>query len=55
LNAWYFKFEREVAAMEANEQHAAQEAVPATPATLTSSPAVEEVALGLREYALAAN
>jgi tetratricopeptide (TPR) repeat protein len=53
LNAWYFRFEREIAAMEGSEQHTAQETAPATPATFISSPAVEEVALGLREYALA--
>jgi hypothetical protein len=53
LNAWYFRFEREIAALD--EQSAASEAIPATPATYVGSPAVEEVAMGLREYALAAN
>jgi hypothetical protein len=54
LNAWYFRFERELAALQAGEQVAVHEA-PATPAPYSSSPAMEEVAVGLREYALAAN
>jgi tetratricopeptide (TPR) repeat protein len=55
LNAWYFKFEREIAALETSDQDTAREPIPATPATFVGSPAVEEVAVGLREYALAAN
>jgi tetratricopeptide (TPR) repeat protein len=55
LNAWYFRFERELAALQVGDHSAARETIPATPAPVTSSPAVEEVAVGLREYALAAN
>ncbi len=55
LNAWYFRFEKELAALQAGEQPAAQESSAATPASTFYSPAMEEVAVGLREYALAAN
>jgi tetratricopeptide (TPR) repeat protein len=55
LNAWYFKFEREIAALETSDQSATKETIPATPAPFVGSPAVEEVASGLREYALVAN
>jgi hypothetical protein len=55
LNAWYFRFEKELEALQAGEQAAAQEAIPATPTSVSYSPAMEEVAIGLREYALAAN
>jgi tetratricopeptide (TPR) repeat protein len=55
LNTWYFRFEKELAALQAHESATAQDALPATPAAFPSSPAVEEVAVGLREYALAAN
>jgi hypothetical protein len=55
LNAWYFRFERELAALQAGEQDTAHESIPTTPASYPSSPAMEEVAVGLREYALAAN
>jgi tetratricopeptide (TPR) repeat protein len=54
LNAWYFKFEREIAALDASDQNA-KETIPTTPAPVVGSPAVEEVAMGLREYALVAN
>jgi tetratricopeptide (TPR) repeat protein len=55
LNVWYFKFENELKALdalEAAETHEAREPEFATPGT-TWSPAVDEVAVGLREYALA--
>jgi tetratricopeptide (TPR) repeat protein len=55
LNVWYFKFENELKALEALETSASVEAREpefATPATYSEWPAVEEVALGLREYAL---
>ncbi|CAN5830504.1 hypothetical protein BH24GEM1_BH24GEM1_14360 [soil metagenome] len=55
LNAWYFKIEKELKALEAREAAAALEArepEPAQPATYCESPVVEEVAVGLREYAL---
>jgi tetratricopeptide (TPR) repeat protein len=55
LNAWYFRFEKELAALQAGEQAAVQETIPATPASPVYSPAMEEVAVGLREFALAAN
>jgi tetratricopeptide (TPR) repeat protein len=55
LNAWYFKFERELVALETSDQSATTETIPTTPAPFVGSPAVEEVAMGLREYALAAN
>jgi tetratricopeptide (TPR) repeat protein len=55
LNAWYFRFERELVALQAGDQNIAREHIPATPTTFAISPAVEEVAVGLREYALAAN
>lgn len=53
LNTWYFRLERELATLDADDQNGAREDIPTTPATFTSSPAVEEVAVGLREYALA--
>jgi tetratricopeptide (TPR) repeat protein len=55
LNVWYFKLERELTALQEGEQAATYEALPTTPASSVNSPAVEEVAVGLREYALAAN
>jgi hypothetical protein len=55
LNAWYFRFERELASLQAGERVAALEPSLSTPTTGPSSPAVEEVAVGLREYALAAD
>jgi hypothetical protein len=54
LNVWYFKFERELKALEAQAASEAREPEPATPATF-ESPVVEEVAVGLREYALSAS
>ncbi len=51
LNVWYFKFERELKALETQAASEAREPEPATPATF-ESPVVEEVAVGLREYAL---
>lgn len=55
LNLWYFKLESELKALEAREASIAVEAREpelASPAPYSESPAVEEVALGLREYAL---
>jgi hypothetical protein len=55
LNVWYFKFENELKGLEALETVQAREPEPITPATSTWSPTVEEVAVGLREYALSAS
>jgi hypothetical protein len=54
LNVWYFKFESELAAVEAAEAGAAKNREPETtsPPAYDESPAIEEVADGLREYAL---
>jgi hypothetical protein len=57
LNVWYFKFEKELQALDvldAAETIEAREPDLATPQTYDGSPAVEEVAVGLREYALSA-
>jgi tetratricopeptide (TPR) repeat protein len=57
LNVWYFKFENQLKALEASaatETLEAREPELATPAASGWSPAVEEVAVGLREYALSA-
>ena len=51
LNAWYFRFERFLANLESCE---IREPELATPAIGNISPAVEEVAVGLREFALQA-
>ncbi|HUF35951.1 MAG TPA: hypothetical protein VMN37_08375 [Gemmatimonadales bacterium] len=52
LNAWDFRFEQALGELEASS---AQEPEPATRITgLSESPAIQEVALGLREYALQA-
>jgi tetratricopeptide (TPR) repeat protein len=58
LNVWYFKLESELkalAALDAAETSTAREPELATPATYNGSPAVHEVAVGLREYALSAS
>jgi tetratricopeptide (TPR) repeat protein len=57
LNVWYFKFESELKALEAKEAAIGTPApeLELTPPTSTWSPAVEEVAVGLREYALSAS
>ena len=52
LNVWYFKFENELKTLEAVEAVEDREPELTTP---TWSPAVEEVAVGLREYALSAS
>jgi hypothetical protein len=55
LNVWYFKFENELKALETAQTSAAvetREPELAPPARYSESPAVEEVAVGLREYAL---
>jgi tetratricopeptide (TPR) repeat protein len=55
LNLWYFKFETQLKTLEASaaaETFEAHEPELATPAASSWSPAVEEVAVGLREYAL---
>jgi hypothetical protein len=51
LNVWYFRFENELKAVAALEAAEPREPELATPATSNWSPAVEEVAVGLREYA----
>lgn len=57
LNLWYFKFEKELNALEALAANApeAREPEPTTPTTYVDSPVVEEVAVGLREYSLSAS
>jgi tetratricopeptide (TPR) repeat protein len=55
LNVWYFRFERELESLEGLEAASeARQPEPATPTTV-ESPVVEEVAVGLREYALSAS
>ena len=54
LNVWYFKLERELKALEGLEASEARQPEFATPTTVESS-VVEEVAVGLREYALTAS
>ena len=54
LNVWYFKLERELKALEGLEASEARQPEFATPTTV-ESPVVEEVAVGLREYALTAS
>jgi hypothetical protein len=49
LNAWYFKFEQVLANLTACEQ---QEPDATTKADLDQPPAIQEVATGLREFAL---
>ena len=58
LNLWYFKFEKELNALEAVSASVSQEARQpdlTTPTPGVESPVVEEVAVGLREYALSAS
>jgi tetratricopeptide (TPR) repeat protein len=58
LNLWYFRFEKELNALEvlaASASPGAREPEPATPTTYVESPVVEEVAVGLREYSLSAS
>lgn len=55
LNVWYFKLESELKALDAVEATEAREPRFATPVTYSESPAVEEVAVGLREYALSSD
>jgi tetratricopeptide (TPR) repeat protein len=54
LNVWYFRFERELKALEGLEATEARQPDLAT-STAAESPVVEEVAVGLREYALSAS
>jgi tetratricopeptide (TPR) repeat protein len=54
LNVWYFKFERELKALEGLEATETRQPELATPTT-AELPVVEEVAVGLREYALSAS
>jgi hypothetical protein len=49
LNAWFFRFERVLAGLETGK--APEPHRPPQPATPSWSPAVEEVTIGLREYA----
>jgi tetratricopeptide (TPR) repeat protein len=53
LNVWYFKFESELKALDALDAAEAREPEFATPGSYNGSPALEEVTVGLREYALA--
>jgi tetratricopeptide (TPR) repeat protein len=53
LNVWYFKFESELKALDALDAAEVREPELATPESYNGSPAVEEVTVGLREYALA--
>ena len=58
LNVWYFKLESELKTLEvldAAENTEAREPEPATPETYYGSPVMEEVAVGLREYAVSAS
>ena len=54
LNVWYFRFERELKALEGLEASEARQPESTAPATV-DSPVVEAVAVGLREYALSAS
>jgi hypothetical protein len=54
LNVWYFRFERELKALEGLEVSEARQPDLTTP-TPVESPVVEEVSVGLREYALSAS
>jgi tetratricopeptide (TPR) repeat protein len=51
LNAWYFKIERTLRSLESGLTDTREPKLPA-PAGISELPAVQEVALGLREYAL---
>jgi hypothetical protein len=48
LNTWYFRFDRVLANLESCET---REPVPANAKELSGSPAIQEVTVGLREYA----
>lgn len=52
LNAWYFRFERTLQGLSGCALCDPQGTQPLAPAGLSDSPAIQEVALGLREYAL---
>jgi hypothetical protein len=55
LNVWYFRFENELKALgtqQASPSPESREPALATPATSNEWPEVDEVAIGLREYAL---
>jgi hypothetical protein len=54
LNVWYFRFERELTALAGLEASEARRPELVT-STTVASPVVEEVAVGLREYALSAS
>ena len=51
LNAWYFKIERTLLSLGSGSTDTREPKLPAS-AGLSELPAVQEVALGLREYAL---
>jgi tetratricopeptide (TPR) repeat protein len=53
LNAWYFRLERAISGLDDCEAREPEPAAP--PAELRNAPAVLEVAVGLREYALQAD
>lgn len=52
LNAWYFRFERTLQNLTTDAPAGAREPRPSVSAGLSELPAVQAVALGLREYAL---
>lgn len=52
LNAWYFRFERTLQGLSECAVRETQGTQPLAPAGLRDSPAIQEVELGLREYAL---
>jgi hypothetical protein len=52
LNAWYFRFERTLQGLSECAACDTRETRSLVPAGLSDSPAIQEVALGLREYAL---
>ena len=52
LNAWYFRFERTLQGLSERVAGDTREARSPVPAGLSNSPAIQEVELGLREYAL---
>jgi hypothetical protein len=52
LNAWYFRIERALQSLASGAADAIREPTLPAPSGLSELPAVQEVALGLREYAL---
>ena len=52
LNAWYFRIERTLQSLTSGAAADTRQATLPAPAGLSDLPAVQDVALGLREYAL---